>query len=93
MIRKADIKESCRMWSVGNTFLHPIFPLESHKDLNENITNVVCKKNRTLSFVVIDTLQYFYLAESLGIDILTKKNKTAVVILDSSVSSHQTFYI
>nr|XP_031832989.1 thioredoxin domain-containing protein 11 [Nomia melanderi] len=46
--------------------------------------------NKTLSLIAIDSLHYFHFAEGLGIDILKRKDKTAVVILDAA---HESQYV
>lgn len=70
----------------GNRYHQPVFPRDNLEHPNINLTKSVCKINKTLTLIAIDSLHYFYFAEGLGIDLLSRKDKTAVVILDVAVS-------
>lgn len=70
----------------GNDYHPSLFPLESPKQFNISLKESVCKINKTLALIAIDSLHYFHFAEHLGIDISKWKNKTIVVILDAAVS-------
>lgn len=86
-IKYTSLKESCKKWSAGHTYHEPIFPQDSYKHSNISLTKSLCKMNKTLSMIAIDSLHYFHFAEGLGIDVLNKKDKTAAIILDVSQES------
>lgn len=86
MIRKAFLKEHCRRWLAGNEYHPSLFPRDSPRQFNISLKESVCKTNKTLALIAIDSLRYFHFAEHLGIDISKWRNKTAVVILDATVS-------
>ncbi|KAK2582439.1 hypothetical protein KPH14_004749 [Odynerus spinipes] len=86
-IKHAFLKESCKRWSAGHIYHEPVFPQDSYKHSNISLTKSLCKMNRTLSLIAIDSLHYFHFAEGLGIDVLKKKDKTAVIILDVAQES------
>lgn len=92
-IKEAYLKEDCKRWIAGNKYHQPIFPRDTPEHSNINLTESVCKINKTLALIAIDSLHYFHFAEGLGIDVLKKKNKTAVVILDAAVSFKVLFYL
>ncbi|XP_053997543.1 thioredoxin domain-containing protein 11 [Hylaeus anthracinus] len=86
-IKQAYLKQDCRRWITGNKYHQPIFPRDSPEHPNITLTESLCKMNKTLALIAIDSLHFFHFAESLGIDILKKKDKTAVVILDAARES------
>ncbi|KAG7210429.1 hypothetical protein KM043_011961 [Ampulex compressa] len=86
-VRRAFIKDDCRKWLTGNNYHQPVFPRDSIKDPNINLTDSICKINKTLALIAIDSLHYFHFAEGLGIDVLKRTDKTAVVILDAAAES------
>ncbi|XP_043258314.1 thioredoxin domain-containing protein 11 isoform X1 [Colletes gigas] len=89
-IKQAYLKQDCKRWITGNKYHQPVFPRDSPEHPNITLTESVCKINKTLALIAIDSLHYFHFAEGLGIDILKKKDKTAVVILDSA---HESQYV
>ncbi|XP_076235229.1 thioredoxin domain-containing protein 11 [Calliopsis andreniformis] len=89
-VKQAYIKQDCKKWLTGNKYQQPIFPHDSVELPNINLTESVCKINKTLALIAIDSLHYFHFAESLGIDIFKKKDKTAVIILDAA---HESQYV
>jgi hypothetical protein len=86
MIRRDFLREHCRRWLAGNDYHSSLFPRDSPKQFNVNLKESVCKTNKTLALIAIDSLRYFHFAERLGIDLLKQRNKTTVVILDAAVS-------
>lgn len=86
VVKQAYLKSECKRWITGNRYHQPVFPRDNLEHPNINLTKSVCKINKTLTLIAIDSLHYFYFAEGLGIDLLSKKDKTAVVILDVAVS-------
>ncbi|CAK9802194.1 Thioredoxin domain-containing protein 11 [Anthophora plagiata] len=89
-IKQAHLRSNCKRWITGNKYHLPIFPRDNVEHPNINLTESVCKINKTLTLIAIDSLHYFYFAEGLGIDLLKKKDKTAVVILDVA---HESQYV
>lgn len=85
-IKQAHLKLDCKRWLTGNKYHQPVFPRDNVVHPNINLTESVCKINKTLSLIAIDSLHYFYFAEALGIDLLKRKDKTAAVILNVPVS-------
>ncbi|KAF3422717.1 hypothetical protein E2986_01980 [Frieseomelitta varia] len=81
-IKQAHLRSECKRWIIGNRYHQPIFPRDNLEYPNINLTKSVCTINKTLTLIAIDSLHYFYFAEGLGIDLLKRKDKTAVVILD-----------
>lgn len=86
MVRRDFLKEDCKKWMAGNEYHPSLFPRESPKQFNISLKESVCKTNKTLALIAIDSLHYFHFAEHLGIDISKRKNKTTVVILDAAVN-------
>ncbi|KZC05729.1 PREDICTED: thioredoxin domain-containing protein 11 [Dufourea novaeangliae] len=89
-VKHEYLKQECKRWIAGNKYHHPIFPRDSLDHPNLNLTKSVCQINKTLALIAIDSLHYFHFAEGLGIDVLKKKDKTAVVILDVA---HESQYV
>ncbi|OXU20522.1 hypothetical protein TSAR_015773 [Trichomalopsis sarcophagae] len=87
-VRKAFYREECRQFLAGYSYQRPIFPREPDNDSDEvELTEAICRVNKTLALVAIDSLHYFHFAESLGIDVGNAKDKTTVVILDPADES------
>lgn len=85
-IRRNFLKENCKRWLTGNDYYPSLFPQDSPRKFNISLKELVCKTNKTLALIAIDSLHYSYFAEHLGIDISKRRNKTTVVILDAVVS-------
>lgn len=92
MVRRDFLKEGCKKWMAGNDYHSSLFPQESPRQFNISLKESVCKTNKTLALIAIDSLHYFHFAEHLGIDISKRKNKTTVVILDAAVSFDNNIY-
>ncbi|XP_036142667.1 thioredoxin domain-containing protein 11 isoform X2 [Monomorium pharaonis] len=84
MVRRDFLKENCKRWLAGNDYHPSLFPRDSPRQFNISLKESVCKTNKTLALIAIDSLHYFHFAEHLGIDISKRKNKTTVVILDAA---------
>ncbi|CAL1678301.1 unnamed protein product [Lasius platythorax] len=87
IIRKNFLKESCKRWLAGNDYYPSLFPQDSSRKFNISLKELVCKTNKTLALIAIDSLHYSHFAEHLGIDISRRRNKTTIVILDAAVES------
>jgi hypothetical protein len=87
-VKKAFYKNDCRRFLAGYSYHLPVFPRDSNDNNNveAKLTELICKINKTLALVAIDSLQYFHFAESLGINLANITDKTSVVILDPDVS-------
>ncbi|XP_066601366.1 thioredoxin domain-containing protein 11-like isoform X2 [Prorops nasuta] len=86
-IREIYFKEDCKRWLTGNEYHQPIFPRDLETFPNISFIDDVCKMNKTFALIAIDSIHYSHFAQSLGIDALNVKDKTSVVILDSSQES------
>ena len=87
IIRKNFLKESCKRWLAGNDYYPSLFPQDSSRKFNISLKELVCKTNKTLALIAIDSLHYSHFAQHLGIDISKRRNKTTIVILDAAVES------
>ncbi|XP_011861942.1 PREDICTED: thioredoxin domain-containing protein 11 isoform X2 [Vollenhovia emeryi] len=87
MVRRDFLKENCKKWIAGNDYHPSLFPRESPMQFNISLKESVCKTNKTLALIAIDSLHYFHFAEHLGINISKRKNRTTVVILDAALES------
>lgn len=61
--------------------------MPSQEAFDDNVNGMACKTNTSLSLVAMDSLEYYYFAERLGIDISNKKDKTAAVIINPKVNT------
>ncbi|XP_050461638.1 thioredoxin domain-containing protein 11 isoform X1 [Cataglyphis hispanica] len=86
-VKRNFLKESCKKWLAGNDYYPSLFPQDSSKKFNISLKELVCKTNKTLALIAIDSLHYYHFAEHLGIDISKRKNKSTVVILDAALES------
>ncbi|XP_015111249.1 thioredoxin domain-containing protein 11 [Diachasma alloeum] len=82
-LRKLILRENCKYLMIGDKYQPPVFPVSLEGDVEVKLRASACSGNRSLSFVAIDSLNYFHFAEGLGIDLMRMENRTAVVILDS----------
>ncbi|XP_024891528.1 thioredoxin domain-containing protein 11 isoform X1 [Temnothorax curvispinosus] len=87
IVRKGFLKENCKKWMAGNDYHPSLFPREFPRQFNISLKESVCKTNKTLALIAIDSLHYYHFAEHLGIDISKQKNKTTVIILDAALES------
>ncbi|KYN11957.1 PREDICTED: thioredoxin domain-containing protein 11 isoform X1 [Trachymyrmex cornetzi] len=87
MVRRDFLKGDCRRWLAGNDYHPSLFPRDSPRQFNFSLKESVCKTNKTLALIAIDSLHYFHFADHLGIDISKRKNKTTVVIMDAALES------
>ncbi|KAI5651874.1 thioredoxin domain-containing protein 11 [Phthorimaea operculella] len=87
---QSHVKHFCKIFRFAKEWGPIITP---QKVEGQNITRVqglACAKNFTLNLLAVDSVQNHHFAEALGIDVLSKKDKTAVVILDSK---HESQYV
>ncbi|KAK3911975.1 Thioredoxin domain-containing protein 11 [Frankliniella fusca] len=80
--------ERCRQLRHARLLDKPYFPVE--KELEEGdygVKGLSCSGNKTLSFLAFDSLQLHHFAERLGVDVLHRKDKSAVLIVDSQAET------
>lgn len=82
-LQKRYLKELCVKVGLAKQINSQNFPVID--DGNYKIEGLKCQTNRTLFFIAIDSLVNHFFAESLGINILNKADKTAAVIIDNKV--------
>ncbi|KAM3964486.1 LOW QUALITY PROTEIN: thioredoxin domain-containing protein 11 [Aphomia sociella] len=89
-----NVKHFCKLTKFAHEAGPPVAP--AHVPVNNekpNITHIhglACAKNFSLHMLAVDSVANHHFAESLGIDISNKKDKTTVVILDSK---HESQYV
>lgn len=84
-----NIKHFCTVMKFANERNPPVFPSmmsEKRVNLSHNIHGLSCANNFSLHILAMDSVQNVHFAESLGIDIVNKKDMTALVIMDNKVS-------
>ncbi|KAJ9585352.1 hypothetical protein L9F63_002849 [Diploptera punctata] len=82
-LQEAFTLEKCRRLRRARTIYRPIFPHPAyHRKSPRRFTGLACRTNRTISLIAMDSLQFHQFAEGLGIDILKRTDKTAVVIFN-----------
>lgn len=86
-LKKRFTRETCKYFLIGNRYHRPVFPEGLHGDVDVKLRASACSSNRSLTFIAIDSLNYFHFAEGLGIDLINMENRTAVVIVDSVLES------
>lgn len=84
-VKKAFEKEECRRFLAGYSYQRPVFPRDFEQEDEVELTDAICKVNKTLALVAIDSLYYFHFAEALGVDVTNSSDKTVAVILDPAV--------
>jgi hypothetical protein len=86
-LQEAALLERCRRLSRAKHIHHPVFPHSAyHRKSPRHFTGLACNTNKTVSFIAMDSLQFHQFAAGLGIDVLARHDKTAVVIFNVVVS-------
>nr|CAD7396586.1 unnamed protein product [Timema cristinae] len=81
---EAAIEESCLRFHQAHNAHTPVFPRATyHRKTPRNFTGLACRTNKTLSFLAMDSVQFHQFAEGLGVNVLARKDKTAVVIFNA----------
>ncbi|XP_072931972.1 thioredoxin domain-containing protein 11 [Epargyreus clarus] len=77
-----SVKHSCKLLQFASELELPVAPppVSGHV---AHVFGLACDTNATLYMLAVDSTRNYHFAESLGIDITKKKDRTAVVILDS----------
>ncbi|KAG8236018.1 hypothetical protein J437_LFUL015969, partial [Ladona fulva] len=78
-------EEECKRYLHGELMQPAFFPSDgdSHFSMSK-IQGLACKTNQTISMVALDSLKYHHFAMGLGVDVLSRKYATAVVIVHAS---------
>lgn len=85
-------RKQCELLYHGELLHEGIFFNSSQPENFEGFSGLACKYNKTMSFIVIDSLTYHPYAERLGVDVLAQKDKSAVLIIDPEVSVSNSYY-
>ncbi|XP_053607574.1 thioredoxin domain-containing protein 11 isoform X2 [Plodia interpunctella] len=89
-----NVKHFCKLTKFSYEFGPPIVPAKvpnAEDQINvTDINGLSCENNFTLHMLAVDSVTNHHFAESLGIDVSNKKDKTTVVILDSK---HESQYV
>lgn len=82
-LQEAFSLEKCRRLHRAKSVHPPIFPYPAyHRKSPRQFTGLACRTNRTVSLIAMDSLQFHQFAEGLGVNILKRRDKTAVVIFN-----------
>lgn len=82
-LQEAASIERCRRLHRAKHIHHPVFPHSAyHRKSPRHFTGLACNTNKTMSLIAMDSLQFHQFAAGLGIDVLARHDKTAVVIFN-----------
>ncbi|XP_063380638.1 uncharacterized protein LOC134667241 [Cydia fagiglandana] len=84
-----NVQHFCKLMRFANTWGPPVHPQRVTTNVS-HIHGLACAQNSSLNMLAVDSVRNHHFAEFLGIDITSKKDKTAVVILDSK---HESQYL
>ncbi|XP_019764085.1 thioredoxin domain-containing protein 11 isoform X2 [Dendroctonus ponderosae] len=89
-LRKLLRRDKCRTFLLAEELTKAIFVESNIENTDQiDISTLGCDKvNGSLNFIALDSLRYYMFAERLGIDLSTKSDSSAVVILDESLETH-----
>nr|CAI5852904.1 unnamed protein product [Callosobruchus analis] len=83
-------KEKCRQFLTAEK-LHPAV-LENEYSYTpgsvRNISGLFCQTNRSLTFLAMDSLLNYHFAQRLGVDLFSRSDKSAAVIIGDKMESH-----
>lgn len=86
-LQEAASIERCRRLRRAKRIHHPVFPHSAyHRKSPRHFTGLACNTNKTMSLIAMDSLQFHQFAAGLGIDVLARHDKTAIVIFNVVVS-------
>lgn len=88
-LRENHLYHTCNMLKHSNSESPTLFfnPIDDNHDKLKDISGMACEMNRTFTLIAIDSILYHTFAERLGIDILTRENQSAVIIMDNESES------
>lgn len=83
-------ENECKLHQIAANYHKPIFSPTIHSQFKNdvNITGLACKHNTSLTLIALDSLKYHMFAERFGLDILSKTDKTAAIIIDEKQETH-----
>ncbi|KRT84350.1 Thioredoxin, partial [Oryctes borbonicus] len=89
-LQKIQKQNKCRLKAIAEKYNPPLFSdsIVNKQNIRIDITGLACQVNRSLSMIAMDSLKYHHFANSLSIDILNRKHKTALAIIDEMMESH-----
>jgi len=88
-LQEAASLERCCYFHRARHIHHPVFPHPAyHRKSPRHFTGMACRTNKTMSLIAMDSLQFHQFAEGLGVDVLARHDKTAVIIFNVAVSYH-----
>ncbi|KAG4077611.1 hypothetical protein HA402_008871 [Bradysia odoriphaga] len=79
-LTKRELKRKCESF-VDEENVNFFIETEHEEDF-ESIAGLSCKSNQSLSFLAMDSLVYNTFAERLGLNVLKRRSKTGLVIVD-----------
>lgn len=88
-LEKLFSKEICRQFHLANEYHSAIFEIKQDMgDYGKNISvaGEACKRNQSLLFVVMDSLNYYHFAEKLGVHMGKNRDKSAAIIINDKVA-------
>ncbi|KAJ8665286.1 hypothetical protein QAD02_006948 [Eretmocerus hayati] len=83
-------RSECKRFLAGYSYQRPLFSRKQMSEENSpdiELVDDVCRLNKSLALVAIDSLRFFHFAEGLGIDLRNQPDHTAVVIVDPADES------
>lgn len=92
-LQKSWDKDRCRLFVLSQEHHPDVFSVTTKdsavwtKTFNNNfsIDGLACKANISLTLISMDSLLHNHIAERLGVNLSTKKGKTAAVIINEKV--------
>ncbi|GJQ80005.1 hypothetical protein Trydic_g9478 [Trypoxylus dichotomus] len=89
-LQKIRKQNKCRLKAIAEKYSPQLFSnsIVTEQNIKVDITGLACQVNRSLSMIAMDSLKYHHFANSLSIDILNRKHKTALAIIDEKMESH-----
>jgi zinc transporter ZupT len=86
-LQEAASLEKCHYLQRARHVHHPVFPHPAyHRKSPRHFTGLACRTNKTMSLIAMDSLQFHQFAEGLGVNVLARHDKTAVIIFNVAVS-------
>ncbi|XP_049868769.1 thioredoxin domain-containing protein 11 [Pectinophora gossypiella] len=85
-----SVKHFCKLMMFAKEWGPTAIPEKVDNNNLPKIHGLACASNFSLNMIAVDSVQNYHFAESLGIDISNRKDRTAVVILDPK---HESQYV
>ncbi|XP_038211860.1 thioredoxin domain-containing protein 11 [Zerene cesonia] len=84
-----NVEHQCNILQFATKLYPPVIPSRVNGNIS-HIHGLGCTTNYTMNMIAVDSIRNYHFAEALGIDIKSKKDMTAVIILDSK---HESQYV